>query len=179
MGAYEYNPNLPATDFTGSPTSGSVPLIVTFTDTSTQNPNSWSWNFGDNGISTKQNPTHPYKAVGTYTVSLTATNTAGSNTTTKTDYISVAECQNLPVKDSEGSGYFSTVQDAYDNASEADTIQAQALDFEESLNFSRDIQITIEGGYDCEYTDNPSTSTIKGSMTISNGTVTVDNLVIQ
>jgi len=152
----------------------SVPLIVTFTDTSTKNPNSWSWNFGDNGISTQQNPTHIFKTVGTYTISLTSSNAAGSYTTTKKDYIDVAECQSLPVKNSEGSGYYSTVQDAYDHASEEDIIQVQALDFEESLNFSRDLQITIKAGYDCEYTNNPSTSTIMGSMTISNGTVVFD-----
>jgi PKD repeat protein len=112
-------------------------------------------------------------------VMVTATNTAGPNTTTKTDYIDVAECQNFPVKDSEGSGYFRTVQEAYDNASEADTIQTQALNFGESLNFNRDIQVTIKGGYDCEYTDNRSDSTIKGSMTISDGTIVVDKLTLQ
>ena len=43
------------------------------------------------GTSTAQNPTHTYTAVGTYTISLTATNAQGSDTATKTNYITVTE----------------------------------------------------------------------------------------
>ena len=84
----------PVASFSGTPTSGTVPLTVNFTDTSTNNPNRWSWNFGDNTTSTSQNPSHIYNSVGTYTVSLTAFNNAGSNTSTKTSYITV---NSLPV----------------------------------------------------------------------------------
>jgi PKD repeat protein len=80
----------PTANFTASPTSGTAPLAVNFTDTSTGGPTSWSWNFGDGGTSTQQNPAHTYSTAGTYSVTLTATNTAGSNTTTKTNYITVA-----------------------------------------------------------------------------------------
>jgi PKD repeat protein len=76
-------------DFSGSPTSGTAPLAVSFTDQSSGNPASWSWNFGDGGTSTSQNPSHTYTAPGTYTVTLTATNACGSDGETKTDYISV------------------------------------------------------------------------------------------
>jgi len=81
----------PVADFSGDPTSGSYPLDVDFTDLSEYNPTSWSWNFGDGGTSTAQNPTHTYSAAGTYTVTLTATNAYGSDTETKTDYITVNE----------------------------------------------------------------------------------------
>jgi len=37
----------PVADFTGTPTSGTVPLTVQFTDLSTNTPISWSWDFGD------------------------------------------------------------------------------------------------------------------------------------
>jgi len=37
-----------------------------------------------------QNPSHDYTSAGDYTVSLTATNAGGSDTATKTNYISVA-----------------------------------------------------------------------------------------
>ncbi|WP_442919563.1 PKD domain-containing protein [Methanoculleus sp.] len=60
-----------------------------FTDTSTGNPTAWSWTFGDGGTSTEQNPVHTYTAAGTYTVTLTATNAAGSNTTTRANLINV------------------------------------------------------------------------------------------
>ncbi len=62
---------------------------ITFTDQSINAPTSWAWNFGDGGFSTEQNPTYTYTTVGTYTVSLTATNIAGSHTCTKIDSILV------------------------------------------------------------------------------------------
>jgi len=81
--------NPPVANFSGSPTSGNVPLTVNFTDSSTNTPTSWSWTFGDSGTSTAQNPSHQYTSVGTYTVSLTATNSGGSDIETKTNYITV------------------------------------------------------------------------------------------
>lgn len=60
------------TSFTQDFTTGDVPLTVTFTDTSSGDtaPTSWSWNFGDGGTSTLQNPVHTYTVPGTYTVTL-------------------------------------------------------------------------------------------------------------
>lgn len=55
-------------------------LTAIFEDVSTGNPTSWRWEFGDGQTSTAQNPTHTYSAAGTYTVTLTATNAAGSST---------------------------------------------------------------------------------------------------
>jgi len=81
----------PVAAFSGSPTSGTVPLTVEFTDESTGNITSWSWNFGDGGTSTAQNPSHEYAAAGTYTVSLTVSGPGGSDGETKTGYISVTE----------------------------------------------------------------------------------------
>ena len=81
----------PVADFEGNPTSGVYPLAVQFTDLSSYNPTSWSWNFGDGGSSTAQNPSHTYTAAGTYTVTLTATNAFGSDAEVKTNYITVTE----------------------------------------------------------------------------------------
>ena len=39
----------------------------------------YAWDFGDGGTSTTVDPTHVYQAVGTYTVTLVATNSAGSD----------------------------------------------------------------------------------------------------
>jgi PKD repeat protein len=64
-------------------------LAVSFTDTSTGQPTSWSWNFGDGGTSTAQNPSHTYTTAGTYTVSLQVTNSTGTNTVTKSSLITV------------------------------------------------------------------------------------------
>jgi PKD repeat protein len=80
----------PVADFVGSPTSGSAPLDVDFTDLSTNNPTSWYWTFGDGGTSTEQSPGHTYTSDGDYTVGLTAYNAYGQDTETKPDYISVS-----------------------------------------------------------------------------------------
>jgi PKD repeat protein len=81
----------PVAGFTGSPTSGNAPLTVSFTDQST-GASSWSWDFGDGvGTSTAQNPNYTYNSPGTYTVSLTATNSCGSDDEIKTNYITVNE----------------------------------------------------------------------------------------
>ncbi len=81
----------PVADFVGSPTSGNAPLTVNFTDQSTGNPTSWSWDFGDGNTSTAQNPSHTYNAAGTYTVTLTVSNDCGSDQMVKVDYITVNE----------------------------------------------------------------------------------------
>jgi len=80
---------LPVADFTPESTvSGVIPFSVTFTDT-TINPTSWMWDFGDGNTSTLQNPVHIYEFPGTFDVSLTATNTAGSNTLTRSGIVIV------------------------------------------------------------------------------------------
>ena len=78
-----------AADFTASPTSGFAPLSVTFADTSLGHPTSWSWDFGDGGTSASRNPSHTYTDVGSYAVSLTATNEYGSDTKPQENYIHV------------------------------------------------------------------------------------------
>ena len=93
----------PVAEFVGSPTSGTAPLNVTFTDQSTGTIESWAWDFGDGGTSTEQNPSHTYNSEGTYTVSLTVTGPDGSDTETKVDYITVTSTPPAPVADFVGS----------------------------------------------------------------------------
>jgi len=70
----------PVASFTANPTTGVAPLSVAFTDTSTGTITARSWNFGDGGTSTVQNPTHVYATTGTFIASLTVTGPGGSNT---------------------------------------------------------------------------------------------------
>ena len=84
-------PIKPIAAFSASPTSGKVPLKVTFTDKSTGAPTSWKWSFGDGTYSTTKNPAHTYSKAGKYNVSLTVKNAAGSNTKTISGYITVSK----------------------------------------------------------------------------------------
>nr|WP_319377584.1 PKD domain-containing protein [uncultured Methanoregula sp.] len=87
----------PVTAFSASTTSGTAPLAVMFNDTSVNAPTSWLWDFGDGSTSTEQNVTHTFTSAGTFTVNLTATNSAGSNSLLKTSYISVTSAAVAPV----------------------------------------------------------------------------------
>jgi len=80
----------PVPSFTANPVTGPAPLAVTFAGSTTGGTaTSYSWNFGDGTTIAQQNPTHSYTSPGSYTVSLTAAGTGGSNTTTKTSFITV------------------------------------------------------------------------------------------
>jgi PKD repeat protein len=76
----------PVASFTANenPISGYAPVTVSFKDTSTNFPTSWSWNFGDRSeVSTSENPSHRYTTAGSYTVTLTVKNSAGSSSASK------------------------------------------------------------------------------------------------
>jgi PKD repeat protein len=82
----------PVASFTAGPqTSGTEPLSVTFTDTSTGSPISLVWNFGDLSSTTTTGGAtvvHAY-AAGTYTVTLTASNACDISTLVSNNMISV------------------------------------------------------------------------------------------
>lgn len=76
---------VPVSSFTMNVSSGVIPLIVQFTNTSTNSPTSYLWSFGDgSSTSTLQNPSHTFTSIGTFTVTLTTTNNSGSNSITHT-----------------------------------------------------------------------------------------------
>ena len=85
---YLFATDHPTAEFSFSPSAPSVGQTITFTDTSGGPPTSWSWDFGDGGTSSSQNPTHSYTASGTYTASLTVSNSAGSSSTSHTVTVS-------------------------------------------------------------------------------------------
>jgi PKD repeat protein len=86
--------NAPTADFIANPLTGCAPLTVNFSDASLNTPTSWSWSFpgGVPATSTAQNPVVIYNTPGVYTVTLTATNASGSDTRTRTNYITVNNC---------------------------------------------------------------------------------------
>lgn len=78
----------PQASFTASPITGTVPLTVTFSNTSV-NATNYLWQFGDGITSTLTTPTHVYEDAGIYSVTLTANGLGGTDTLTQTNYITV------------------------------------------------------------------------------------------
>ncbi|MBU1487590.1 PKD domain-containing protein, partial [bacterium] len=66
-------------DFDAVPTIGPAPLSVSFSNLSTGSILSCLWDFGDGDESTFKNPAHTYNNPGIYTVSLTVSDTCGSD----------------------------------------------------------------------------------------------------
>ena len=82
--------SVPVASFTGSATSGVAPLALNFINSSTGSITSYAWTFGDGTTSTVASPAKVYSVPGNYTVSLTVTGPGGSNTQTRTNYITVS-----------------------------------------------------------------------------------------
>jgi PKD repeat protein len=87
----------PTADFSAAPYTGIEPAGVTFIDLSTGMPSGWLWSFGDGTTGAVENPYHVYTGAGSYTVSLKASNPAGSDTETKPNYIVLSS--DIPVAD--------------------------------------------------------------------------------
>jgi PKD repeat protein len=71
----------PSATASATPTSGTAPLLVTFTGTGTDSDGtiaSYAWTFGDGGTSALQNPTHSFASAGSFTASLTVTDNNGA-----------------------------------------------------------------------------------------------------
>jgi PKD repeat protein len=81
-------------NFSANLTTINMGQSVNFTDLSTGSPTSWAWAFqgGNPAASTQQNPANiQYSAAGWYNVTLTISNTGGTATETKTQYIRVVD----------------------------------------------------------------------------------------
>jgi len=82
----------PVADFTADKTTVQAGGWVNFTDISTGIPDTWSWTFGGGGTpntASTKTPTIQFNTIGTYDVTLSVTNSLGSDNTTKTSYITV------------------------------------------------------------------------------------------
>jgi len=133
---------VPAADFSYMFTG----LTASFTDISTNGPTEWSWDFGDGGTSTEQNPSHTYPVDGNYNVCLTATNVYGENTnckvinTTGIQYIPSANIRMYPNPADE----FVIIEQTYFNTGiiEIYNLMGQKMDmFDITINTSGQIQI--------------------------------------
>jgi PKD repeat protein len=86
-------------DFSANKTSVCPGGSITFTNLTTGTPTGYNWTFagGTPATSTATNPVVTYATAGTYTVTLTATNATGSDTETKTGFITVSGTQAPPL----------------------------------------------------------------------------------
>lgn len=91
-------PAAPTSNFSASQTSGICSgQVVTFTNTATGSPSSYLWYFpgGTPSTSTSANPTVTYANAGSYNVSLKVTNVTGSDSITKTNYVTINQTPSL------------------------------------------------------------------------------------
>lgn len=165
----------PVADFSATPVTGNFPLTVNFSDQTAGNATTWLWDFGDGFTSSEKNPSHIYDSQGTYIVSLTASNPYGTSSQTKTDYIIVQAGSSYTVKIVASGTTYTTLQAAYNAAVDGDVILCQAAELVENLTFDQNKSLTIAGGYNPEFTNNPGITTIRGTMAISAGALAAQN----
>jgi len=81
----------------------------------------------------------------------------------------------------EGGSQYGTVWSAYSSGliQSGDTIQITASDHNEDLFFNQNIVFTLSGGYECSFSNNPVSTEITGTLTISGGTLTVEKIVMK
>ena len=70
-------------------------LEVSFSDTSTNGPTEWAWDFGDGSTALAENPVKTYRLPGTYVVTLVATNDGGSSA----EFQQTVTVANAPIAD--------------------------------------------------------------------------------
>ncbi|MGB8658559.1 MAG: PKD domain-containing protein [Candidatus Zixiibacteriota bacterium] len=80
-------------NFSASKRCGSLPLTVTFNDSSTSTYPiiAWHWNFGDGATSNQQYPTHQYTSSSIFDVTLIASDSISADTLTKRAYITTQD----------------------------------------------------------------------------------------
>lgn len=169
----------PVAGYSAFPTTGVAPFTVDFTDASLR-ADSWSWNFGDGTTSSLQSPSHTYTQPGIYSVTMQASNASGSATVTKSNLvtITVTPVNGVQIPGSPPASY-TTLQAALDAAQDSQAIQSQAVGFTEDLNLVNPVAVSLTGGYNGNFTTNTETTVVTGSLTITDGSLTVDKLAIR
>jgi len=134
---------LPVANFAMDPASGTgpAPLVVQFTETSTGSPTSWWWSFGDDSTSPLPNPSHTYRKNGTYSVTLTVTNMAGTNARKRTITVYEPTLMVSPLSGKAGSMVTATGSSFYYDEKSASRITL----FFNGIEITRDIPMTRSG----------------------------------
>ena len=88
----------PTAGFAGGPLRGAAPLTVSFTNNSLGSYTASRWSFGDSSFSDEEHPIHEFVSSGDYTVTLTVSNAAGTNTLSRAAYVHVVPA-GMPIAD--------------------------------------------------------------------------------
>lgn len=75
--------------------------------------------------------------------------------------------------------YFTSILGALSAAATGDTIKAWGTGFTENINLNQNKTLIFKGGYDVGYSSNSGKTGVTGTLTISKGSLTVENLQIQ
>jgi len=127
----------PQADFSANNTNPCVNTPILFTDSSTGNLTSWTWNFpgGTPSNATGVGPqTVTYSSAGNYTVSLTVTNECGNDTETKTNYITVKAAPVADFTASDQNPCVNTDVNFTDLSTPSDNIDSWSWDFGDGSN---------------------------------------------
>ena len=76
--------------------------------------------------------------------------------------------------------YYSSIHDAFGYLSNGKILEVQGTTpFTEDLAPTDDVSFTLSGGYRCDYSAKPFFTTVHGTLTISHGTITIENLIME
>ncbi len=87
-------------------------------------------------------------------------------------------CPNPPVR-IVNKTYYTTLQTAYNDAENGDIIQSQASRFVGDLIINRDISVSLEGGYDCSYSNRIGETVLNGNIIVSKGILDGNDFILE
>jgi hypothetical protein len=77
------------------------------------------------------------------------------------------------------SGYYGSLQEAFAHTSEGNCgVQARAVTLQGNLNVNANFSIYLSGGFNIDFTDNSGFTSLNGSLTIAQGSLTIEKMII-
>jgi hypothetical protein len=120
---------------------------------------------------------------GTYYFVVTAINSVGvesysSNQVSRTETAN-GSCANPLFKIGSSMYDYQEIQTVYDGLSNGQTLKIRSANLNGDLDIQQNKSVTLQGGYSCDFSSNPGYSYLYGTLTITDGTVIADRLIIQ
>lgn len=113
----------------------------------------------------------------TYYYRILAFNAGGDSPPSNTAMVTTVELQarapGPPI------AYYASIGAAYAAQTGSAAIETRQYEFSEDLVFNRTMSVNIKGGYNLDFTSNAGYTTIKGSITVGLGSLTVERLIIK